>query len=55
MREERNTLNIILFVVAAFCIALLLFVIVSHHEKVVHNDCIARTEWSAASRWSDGR
>ena len=48
MREERNTLNIILFIVAIFCIALLLFVIVSHHEKVVHEDVIARTEWSGS-------
>lgn len=54
MNKERNTLSIVLFIAAAFCIALLLFVIVSHHEKVVHNDCIARTEWSG-SRYNSGR
>ena len=54
MREERNTLSIVLFIAAAFCIALLLFVIVSHHEKVVHEDVIARTEWSG-SRYAGRR
>jgi len=54
MREEKNTLNIVLFIAAAFCIALLLFVIVSHHEKVVHEDVIARTEWSG-SRYAGRR
>ena len=39
-----KTLNTFLFVLAIFCLALLLLMMVMHHQRIEHEDVIARTE-----------
>lgn len=40
-----RTLNAFLFGLGIVCLALLLIMIVMHHERIEHEGVIARTEW----------